>query len=181
MKETALIIIDIQNDYFPQGLMELEGSTAAAKNANKVLVHFREKNLHVCHIRHESLQPGSTFFLPDTKGNQIHELVAPLPGEAVIMKHFPNSFRDTNLLTTLKDQAIKKLVVVGMMTLMCVDATVRAAFDLGFECTVLHDATAARALEYEGRVIPASNVQGSFIAALGLGYARIMDTDAYLK
>ena len=181
MKDTALLIIDIQNDYFPKGLMELEGSIGAAEKANKVLADFRENGLPVYHIRHESIQPGPAFFLPETEGNRIHNLVAPLPEETVIMKHFPNSFRKTDLLSKLKDQGIKKLVIVGMMTLMCVDATVRAAFDFGFECTVLHDATAARSLEFDGMTIPASHVQGAFLAALALGYAQIQDTDTYLK
>ncbi|MCP4621974.1 MAG: cysteine hydrolase [bacterium] len=180
MEKTALIIIDIQNDYFPNGLMELEEPVAAAENARKALMFFRDKGKPLYHIRHENLQPDAPFFLPETYGNQIHELVEPLPHEPVIMKHFPNSFRATELLEKLKEQDIEKLVIVGMMTLMCVDATVRAAFDLGFECTVLHDATAATTLQFEGETIPAAHVHGTFLAALAMGYAQVVSTDAFL-
>lgn len=180
MENTALIIIDIQNDYFPNGKMELEGSIKAAEQAKKTIDVFREKGRPIYFIQHESLQPGASFLVPNTEGNQIHELVKPLPDETVIIKHYPNSFRETELLDKLKEQGIKKLVIVGMMTFMCVDATVRAGFDLGYECVVLHDATAARALEFENDAIPASQVQGSFLAALGMAYAKVEGTEAFI-
>ena len=85
------------------------------------------------------------FFLPNTEGVHIHESVRPLREETVIVKHYPNSFRETNLLEQLKRFNIEH-VVVWMMTHMCIDATVRVAFDFGFQCTVIHDACATKDL-----------------------------------
>src|SRR5262245_60033275 len=96
-ERSALVIIDIQNDYFPGGAMELEGSDAAGAKAADVVKSFREKQLPVIHVRHLSTRPGSTFFLPGTKGQEIHSSVAPMAGEPVIEKNFPNSFRGTPL------------------------------------------------------------------------------------
>ena len=110
---------------------------------------------------------GATFFLPDTAGVNIHTNVRPLAGETVIQKNFPNSFRKTDLLAQLKKAEVSQLVIGGMMTHMCVDATVRAAFDHGFDCTVIHDACATRALTFLGGEIPAEKVHGAFLAALG--------------
>lgn len=180
--KTALMLIDIQNDYFPQGAMTLEGSLEAGRNAANILSHFRENKLSVMHIQHLSVQPGATFFLPDTEGALFHHAVQPHPGETVIKKHYPNSFRETGLLDHLKKEKITHLMIGGMMTHMCVDATVRAAFDYGFICTVLHDACATRGLVFGDQTIPAAQVHGAFLAALGAVYARILGVkDAVAK
>src|SRR5205814_10469196 len=97
MPERALLIIDIQNDYFPSGKMELEGADAAAANASKALARFRNDGAPIFHVRHLSTRPGATFFLPGTSGAEIHASVRPQGGERVIEKNFPNSFRATEL------------------------------------------------------------------------------------
>ncbi|RJR40675.1 MAG: cysteine hydrolase [Deltaproteobacteria bacterium] len=177
---TALLLIDIQNDYFPGGKMELEGSLEASLRAGEILALFREKGLPVVHVQHLAARPGATFFLPNTEGVEIHPNVAPLPGEAVFQKSFPNSFRGTPLLDHLRERQADKIVVCGMMTHMCVDASVRAAFDYGFEVTVVHDACATRALTFGDQTIPAAQVQGAFLAALGFVYAKVVSAGDYL-
>lgn len=178
--KTALIIIDIQNDYFSGGRMELTGAEAAALRAQEALACFRDHRLPVIHIRHLSTRPTATFFLPETAGIEIHASVAPLPGETVLVKNFPNSFRETPLLEQLRDLKIERLVLTGMMTSMCVDATARAAFDFGFRNVLLHDAMATRDLNFNGATIPAAQVQGAFLAALGSVYGRVTDVADFL-
>lgn len=170
---SALLLIDIQNDYFPGGSMALEGSVEAAARAGELLAAFRRAGQPVIHIQHLALRPGATFFIPGTPGAGIHASVAPLAGEAVIEKHFPNSFRETTLLATLREKGIDELVIAGMMTHMCVDATVRAAFDLGFRCRVASDACATRALVFDDQAVPAAHVQVAFLAALQGLYATV--------
>ena len=170
---TALVLIDIQMDYFPGGAMELSGSEAAAAKAGRVLEHFREKGWPVAHVQHVAARPGATFFIPDTPGVEFHRFVAPRDGEAVVRKSFPNSFRGTALQDVLDRLDVKRLVLAGMMTHMCLDATVRQAFDLGYECVVAADACATRDLEWGHVRVPAAHVQASFMAALGAVYARI--------
>jgi nicotinamidase-related amidase len=177
----ALLLIDIQNDYFPGGTMELEGSPEAGEEAQKVLTFFREKKWPLIHIQHLSTRPGATFFLPGTEGAEIHQKVRPLPDEPVIQKTFPNSFRNTPLLEELKKKAVDHLVIAGMMTHMCVEATTRAAFDYGFPCTVIHNACATRALAFEGEIIPARQVHTAFLAALGTVYAKIVSADKFIS
>ncbi len=170
---TALLLIDIQNDYFPGGRMALDGSTEAGARAAELLAAFRRAGRPVIHIQHLSLYPGATFFLPATPGAEIHPCVAPRAGEPVIEKHFPNSFRETTLLATLKEKNIDELLIAGMMTHMCVDATVRAAVDLGLRCRVASDACATRTLLFNGEAVPAVHVQGAFLAALQGIYATV--------
>ena len=176
MPDTALVIIDIQNDYFPGGAMELEGSDAAAQKASEVLRKFRQSNSPIIHVRHSSVRPGSTFFLPGTKGADIHASVAPVGGETVIEKNFPNAFRNTALKESLEKNGIQNLVVAGMMTHMCVDASVRHAADQGFKVTLLGDACATRAQSYGGEKVPARQVHAAFLAALNGFYAKVINS-----
>ena len=171
--KSALIIIDIQNDYFPGGKMELEGSPEASLQAARLLDAFRTKGLPLVHIQHVSNRPGASFFLPDTEGVKIHANVAPRAGETVMQKNFPNSFRGTKLLEHLQALGADHLVIAGMMTHMCVDATTRAAFDLGFSCSLAHDACATRALTFGEQRVPAAQVHAAFIAALAGLYAKV--------
>jgi len=173
----ALLIIDIQNDYFPGGAMELVGSPAAGAKAGMLLQAFRQKQLPLVHIQHVSTRPGATFFLPNTRGVEIHESVAPQAGETVLQKNFPNSFRGTPLLEHLRKLQITQLVVAGMMTQMCVDSTTRAAADLGFQCLLAHDACATKSLSFGGATVPAENVQAAFLAALNGLFAKVQSTE----
>jgi nicotinamidase-related amidase len=178
--KTALLLIDIQNDYFANGAMPLVGAEEAAQKASQVLNHFRAKKLPVFHIQHIAMRPTATFFLPCTFGVGIHAAVQPVDNESVIVKHFPNSFRETELLDQLKSLNINHLVIAGMMTHMCVDATVRAAKDLGFEITLLGDACATRDLEVNGNKVVANDVHHSFLAALSYFYAEVTTCEKYL-
>jgi nicotinamidase-related amidase len=176
MPERALLIIDIQNDYFPGGKMELEGAEPAAANARRALSAFREKKLPVFHVQHLSTRPGSTFFIPGTTGAQIHAAVKPQGTEQVVQKNFPNSFRATQLESALKASGVKELVVAGMMTHMCVDASVRQAADLGYKVTLLADACATRSQSFGGETVAARQVHAAFLAALNGFYAKVIPT-----
>jgi nicotinamidase-related amidase len=170
----ALVIVDIQNDYFPGGAFPLVEPEAAAANAAEVLGAFRAAGEPVVHIQHVSADPDATFMRPGTHGVEIHELVAPAAGEIVLQKAHPNSFLGTHLESTLRDLGAGEVVVLGMMSSMCVDATVRAASDLGFDVTVVHDACAAPDLEFGGTRIPGASVHAAFMAALSDSYATVV-------
>jgi nicotinamidase-related amidase len=146
--------------------MELEGALEAGKKAGALLQCFREHGGQHVHIQHEARRAGATFFIPGTDGIRIHDLVAHFEGEPIVHKQFPNSFRETDLLQMLKDWQTERLVICGMMTHMCVDATVRAAADLGFQVIIAEDACATRALTYNETTVPAAHVQAAFLAAL---------------
>lgn len=177
---TALLLVDIQRDYFPGGRMELVASEAAAAKAARLLTTFRQANRPVFHVRHVSTRPGATFFLPDTDGAAFHPAVEPLSGEAVLTKHFPNSFRETNLLTQLRRSGVSALLIAGMMTHMCVHAAARAAADLGFACSVAADACATRDLAFGGTSVPAAHVHAAFLGTLHGTYAHVADCNTLL-
>ena len=174
--KTALLLIDIQNDYFPGGKMELVEPLAAAKKAYMLLQCFREHNGHHVHIQHVSLKPDATFFIPGERGTDIHDSVAHFEGEPLVQKHYPNSFRETNLLELLKGWGTERVVIAGMMTYMCVDATARAAADFGFKVLVVEDACATRDLKYGETLVPADHVHKAFLAALK-SYGQVMTAE----
>ncbi|HJV66932.1 MAG TPA: cysteine hydrolase family protein [Geomonas sp.] len=173
----ALLLIDIQNDYFPGGAMELVGSVDAGIKAGKLLELFRRRSLPVIHVQHLSTRAGATFFIPGTAGAEMHPSVIPLEGEKVVVKNYPNSFKETFLLEELRRLEVDQLVIAGMMTHMCIDTTTRAAADLGFKCTLAHDACATRALSFGGVAVPAEQVQTAFIAALNGMFATVLSVD----
>ena len=174
--DACLILIDLQNDYFVGGNMELVKIGQATENARRLLKQFRNKNLPIIHIQHISIRPEATFFLPNTKGVEINEMVSPLRDEKIVQKNYPNSFRETELLEILKETKNDTVVICGAMSHMCVDATTRAAFDYGFNCVVVEDACATRNLVFKDKTIKASDVHASFMAALAVPYAQVLNT-----
>jgi len=178
---TVLLVIDIQNFYFPEGRIPLVEPLEASLEAKRLIEHFRAKGWPTVHVQH--LPKGQTTPSPDTGDVQyrIHPNVLPAPGETVIGKHHANSFRDTDLLATLHRLATKRIVIVGMQTHMCVEAATRAAADLGFEVVVAHDACATRALEFGGNEVPASQVHAAALAAMSGGYARVVSVTELLE
>ena len=177
--KTSLLIIDIQNDYFPGGKMELVRPLEAAKRAYELLQCFREHHQHHVHIQHAATEPDATFFLPDGDGVNIHDSVAHFEGEPLVIKHYPNAFRETNLLQLLRAQGTQRVVITGMMTHMCVDGTARAAADLGFKVIVAQDACATRDLKYADTIIPADHVHKAFLAALK-SYGQVLTAEQVL-
>ena len=180
MTRQALIVVDIQNDYFPQGKWPLVGADAAADNAAQLIAAFRDAGDSVIHIRHEFTSPEAPFFSPGSDGAKLHPKVLNRADEPVVLKHFVNSFRETELQSILEEQGIKELVVVGSMSHMCVDGITRAAADMGYSVTVIHDACASRDLEFNGLTVPAAHVHAAFMSALGFAYASVVSTDEFL-
>lgn len=169
-QKTALLIIDVQEFYFPGGRMQLENPEPAGINAGLLLDAFRKIGLPVYHVRH-NFEPGG----------DIHPYVKPLPGETVISKDEVNAFLGTGLLDLLRQDSIEQLVICGMQTHMCVEAAVRAAHDYGFKCLLAGDACATRAIQYEEHIVSASNVHYSTLSTLQGTYARVLTTDAILR
>lgn len=180
MTNTALIVVDIQNDYFPGGKWTVDKIEIAAANAARLIAAARAKGSRVIHVRHEFPADPAPFFAPGSVGAQTHPSVAPTDGETTILKHSANSFRDTDLKQILDADGIGKVTICGAMSQMCIDATTRAAADYGYSVTLIHDACGAKEVAFNGRAVPAEQVHAAFMAALGSAYATVTDTEDYL-
>jgi len=169
----ALLVIDVQNDYFCGGNMELVEMEKALVQTNKLIAYARESHHKIYFIQHIAIKEGTSFFIPNSKGVALHDGLK-RNDETVITKHYPNSFRETGLDEILKKEQITELMVCGAMSHMCIDSTVRAGFDLGYKITLFSDACATRDLEFQGEVIPAQQVHNAFMSALGGLFCEVL-------
>lgn len=177
MKKT-LILIDFQKDYFKGGKMELVGIDEASQNAFLLLKKFRQYQLEILHVQH--INRDGNFLKSNTQGVMFCDLLSPKNAEKVIKKEYPNSFKNSNLLDLLQKRSLDHLVFCGAMSHMCIDSSVRAAYDLGFTCTLIHDACATKDLIFDGDVVKAKDVHFSFMSALSR-FAEVVSTEEFLK
>jgi nicotinamidase-related amidase len=172
LRQSALVMIDCQNTY-RQGLMQLEGIEAALDEARRLLERARALGVPVVHIQHDS-GPGSPYDIRAEIG-RIADKVQPLASEPVVVKHYPNSFLQTDLHERLQKHGVTNLVLAGFMTHMCVNSTARGAFNLGYRPTVVAGATATRALPTAtGGVVAAQALQEASLAALSDLFAVVV-------
>jgi len=170
----ALIVIDLQNDYFKGGKMELVNSKLALKEANIAIKIAREKGYKIYFIQHIATKKDASFFLPNSYGAELHENLD-IQNDTIIQKHYPNSFRETTLKDELDKHNIKELVICGAMTHMCIDTTVRAAFGLGYKIELLANACATKDLSFNGKKVLAKDVQNAFLSALDGTFCDVIE------
>lgn len=175
MAHRAVIVVDLQNEYLPTGKLPLVGIERAVATAAGVIDAARASGEPVIYLRHEGENADSPIFTPGTENVEIIPAVQPQGQEPVIVKHYPNSFRDTGLQALLDEQDIEEVVVIGAMSHMCIDATARAAADFGYAVTVVEDACATRDLEFAGKTVAAPDVHAAFMSALAFGYANVVE------
>lgn len=175
----ALVVVDLQNEYLPTGKLPLTGIEGAVTNAVRMISHARETGTPIFHIRHES-DEGAPLFAKGSSGAEIQPAVAPEGHEPVIVKKHINAFRETDLKQRLEGADIQELVVIGAMSHMCIDAVVRAAADMGYPVTVLHDACATLDLTFGGVNVPAAQAHATMMAAFEFGYATVKSVNDYL-
>jgi nicotinamidase-related amidase len=176
----GIVVVDLQNEYLPDGKLPLKNIVETVGNARKVISHARETNIPVFHIRHES-DNGAQIFVKGSNGAEIQPAVAPVGNEPVIIKNHINSFRETDLKQQLEAADIQELVVIGAMSHMCIDAAVRAAADMGYRVIVLHDACATLDLTSGGVNVPSAHVHATMMAAFEFGYATVKSVHEYLS
>ena len=180
MKNTALLVIDVQNDYFADGNMPLHQPEIALQHINQLEQHFKENQQPIIYIQHVQLEATRSFFIKDTEGVDLHAGLDITADSMIIEKHFPNSFFQTDLKQLLDQFNVDKLIITGMMTHMCVDATTRAAKELGYDTIVVADATATRDLSFAGYNLNAETVQQVLLATLQM-LSQISNTQEVLK
>ena len=178
---TALLLIDIQNDYFPGGAWELSHADEAAAQARLALERFRNNTgpFSTSGISTPVLaRPSSCRIRPVP---EIHGAVKPLDGEPVIIKHAPDAFsKRISTTPSAPGGHTETSSSAGMMSHMCIDTSVRAARSHGYDITLLHDACATRDLSWNGKTIPAATVHEAFMAALHGAFADVRTTGDFL-
>jgi nicotinamidase-related amidase len=173
LSKAVLVVIDAQHEYV-DGKLPLTGVREALGQIAELLARARKAGRPVVHVQHKG-RPGGAFG-PDTPGFPIVTEAAPMAGEAVIEKSLPNAFAGTGLKETLDAIGSKELILTGFMTHMCIEATARAATDLGFKSTVVAGATATRDLPdpLTGAAVAAAEVHRNALTALNDRFAVVV-------
>ncbi|MFC4137272.1 MULTISPECIES: cysteine hydrolase family protein [unclassified Microbacterium] len=176
LADSTVILVDYQNTY-TQGVMELEGWSAALDAAERLLERARREGAKVIHVQHDGGE-GSPYDIRAEIG-RIHPRVAPLDGEPVVVKTAPNGFVGTDLGDRVDAAGNQDVVVVGFMTHMCVTFTSEGAFLRGNRVTVVADACATRALPSAAGAVSAADLHRGALATIGDVYAQVVpDADA---
>lgn len=177
----AIVFIDFQNEYV-DGAMPLGqlGSKAIA-NARLLLDKARQQNIPVFHIAHHGEENGNVFD-PLSSNVEIVDELKPMGDEKTVTKKHPNAFYNTALQVLIEATGKQQIVFAGFMSHMCVSSSVRAAFDLGFQNFVCHDACATRALPNAKRqTISAEIMHDTAMAALQDRFAALVSTDELIN
>ena len=176
----ALIIVDMQNDYYPGGAMELVGIEMAHANLLDLIATAHRQSNPIIYVQHIASE-DAPFFRQGTTGAELYSGLPIRQNDVIIQKHYPNSFRETSLQKQLEKLGVQKVLVCGAMTHMCIDTTVRAGYDLGYDIRLVGDACATRDLEFEGERISADAVHRSFLSALDGTFCQVVKTTALLQ
>ncbi|KAI8065424.1 Isochorismatase-like protein [Gongronella butleri] len=170
----ALLVIDVQNDYF--GKLPTLNPVETAKACAQLIQKFRQEGKTVIHVQHEATPEQYAalgIFEKGSEGMQFHELVKPLAGEKIVVKHEPSSFINTDLKDYLVAKEIKKLVIVGMLGHNCVSATTYAAVGQGYQCIIVEEAVNAMDLPFNGQIIRAQQVKDAYLAGIQFGHCKV--------
>jgi len=181
MSKSALLVIDLQNEYLPTGKLPLVNIKKATENAVKVIANARQNGTQVIHVQHIFANGEFPAFEPNSNGIEFQDIVKPKADETIIVKNYVNSFLNTNLKEILDKNDITELVVIGAMSHMCIDAAVRAASDFGYKVKVIHDACATLDLDFNGVKVPAAHVHATLMAAFEFAYAQVISTEDYVS
>jgi len=178
----ALILIDIQKGFDDHTYWGgARNNPNAEQNASKILNTWRANGLPIFHVKHDSTNPQSKL-APNQLGNQIQDIVKPLPTEPVISKNVNSAFIGTDLKERLDKQQIKSLVIVGLTTDHCVSTSVRMAGNLGYKVQVISDATATfDKVSPSGEKLSAELIHNANLASLHNEFATVLTTQELLK
>lgn len=179
MNNTALLVIDVQKGLDNPALGERSNPQAEA-NIARLLAEWRQQNRPVIHVKHNSTNPNSKL-RPELPGNAIKEEAKPLPDEPLFEKSVNSAFIGTHLEHYLREEEISDLVIVGLTAEHCVSTSVRMAANLGFDVTLVADATASHEKTGpDGTHFPADTIHTYSLATLEGEFCRVISTDELL-
>lgn len=175
----ALIVIDIQNEYF-SGNLPVKYPEDSLNNILKAMDFASENKIPIVNVQHTN-PPESSTFAKDSFEWQIHPEVASRPYDILIEKNYPDSFADTELQNWLDCYNIKILTIAGYMTQMCCDTTARQAFHKGFEVEFLSDATGTLDLVNYAGSVSAEDLHRSILVTQAMKFSTVLSLKEWME
>lgn len=177
--ESALIVVDIQNEYYAgkdfRGQMVIPDGNKVLENSKKLVDYAHQQGMPVYFVRHMGPK-DSPLFAEGSVYAQFHKDLQPSEQDVIITKATPSSFVGTDLDAQLKKKGIKTVIVIGLMTHMCISSTARDAVPLGYSVIIPEDATATRNLDSTDGVVDHKTLQRAALAGVADVFAEIMTT-----
>ncbi|MHB1056168.1 MAG: cysteine hydrolase family protein [Thermoleophilia bacterium] len=178
-KQQALLVIDVQNEYF-FGRLPVTFPEGSFANILKAMDHASEAEIPVVVIQHTAPSPDSPTFRKGSKEWSLHPEVEKRKYDILIEKALPGSFTGTELKTWLEDKGIRRIAVCGYMTQMCCDTTARQAFHMGFQVDFLSDATGTLSIQNEAGSISDHDLHQAILVTQAMRFSKVMKTDEWI-
>jgi nicotinamidase-related amidase len=176
----ALLVIDVQNEYF-SGLLPITHPEGHLANVLRVMDCAAANGVPVVVVQHTSLQPEAPFFRRGTPNWELHAEVRRRPHDLLVEKNLPGTFTGTQLEPWLREQGVDRVVIAGYMTHMCCDTTARQAVHRGFAVEFLSDATGTLPLSNAAGEASAEELQRAFLCAQQMLLSEVVSTDEWCR
>ncbi|PKL70417.1 MAG: cysteine hydrolase [Methanomicrobiales archaeon HGW-Methanomicrobiales-1] len=179
MKE-ALLVIDVQNEYFTGKLPV----TFPERSFEKILLamdHASVAHMPVIVIQHTNPAPESPTFRKGTMGWELHDEIKRRHADVIIEKNLPGSFTGTNLGDWLKEKGISIVTIAGYMTQMCCDTTSRQAFHRGYTVNFLSDATGTLGITNNAGTVTGEELHRAILVTQAMRFSRVLTTAEWIR
>jgi nicotinamidase-related amidase len=176
----ALLVIDVQNEYFT-GKLPVTYPQNSFENIAKVIDSANENNIPIILIQHTNPGEDVVAFKKGTNGHEIHSEVLKKSHNKIIEKNLPGSFTGTELESWLKENDIDTITISGYMTQMCCDTTARQAMHMGFNVEFLSDATGTLDISNSAGHIGAEELHKAILITQAMRFSKVMYADEWIK
>lgn len=175
----ALLVIDVQNEYFT-GKLPISYPQDSLEHIVQAMDAANEAEIPVVLIQHTAPQPDSATFRRASQEWELHPEVTERKHATLIEKNLPGSFTGTQLEMWLRERGIDSVVISGYMTQMCCDTTARQAMHLGFGVEFLSDATGTLAFKNSAGEIDAEELHRAILVTQQIRFSDVLPTETWI-
>ena len=180
IKNRALLVIDVQNEYFT-GKLPVCYPKNTLPNILSLIDTAKTHNIPVVMIQHTLLSKNATAFLSQTNGWELHESVKEIEVEHYVEKNYPSAFVGTDLQEWLEKNNIDTVVISGYMTQFCCDTTAKYAMHLGYNVEFMSDATATLGFENNVGKVSAEELHRAILVHQAARFSYVLSTKEWMQ
>ncbi len=175
----ALLVIDVQNEYFT-GKLPVCYPADTLPNVLAAIDAAKEAGIPVVIVQHTMTSPGASAFVKGSDGWELHDALKGIEADHYVEKHLPSSFVGTDLQAWLDGNGIDTVVISGYMTQFCCDTTAKYAMHLGYNVEFLSDATATLGFENEAGRVSAEELHRAILVQQAARFSHVLPTEAWI-